>query len=197
MLLSMMLLSVSLSLDSLCAGFLYGVRSVQIPVKSKILMCLMSILLSGVSLLAGKSLAALLPPELSSIFGSAVLAAIGIWICAQALRSKDNTKKPAPAALVKQSKEYRFTLKSLGLTVQIVHNPLLGDIDQSRHIDLREAVLLGLALSADALGAGIGSGLMGMHSALLPMMRRLNEKMVSVASGLCMLLLAALRAGLS
>ena len=49
---------------------------------------------------------------------------------------------------------WTWRIRSLGLVVQIVREPLAADLDASGGIDDREALWLGLALALDALAAG-------------------------------------------
>ncbi len=59
-------------------------------------------------------------------------------------------------------------MKSLGLTFQIIRNPLLSDIDHSHSISPIEAIYLGLALSIDSISVGIGYSLIGSVNILAP-----------------------------
>ena len=63
---------------------------------------------------------------------------------------------------------YTIFIKPLGITVQILKNPDIVDIDKSGVIDIKESLILGFALSIDALVAGIGSSLLGISSWYLP-----------------------------
>ena len=67
-------------------------------------------------------------------------------------------------------------LKRLGLVIQILRKPSIADIDRSGNISASEAVLLGVALSLDAFGAGIGAALIG----FAPM---LTSVVIALASG--------------
>ncbi|MDF2722334.1 MAG: YtaF, partial [Paenibacillus sp.] len=55
----------------------------------------------------------------------------------------------------------RIELKRLGLVIEILRTPALADRDRSGYISPSEAVLLGLALSLDAFGAGFGAAFIG------------------------------------
>ncbi|CAI6077885.1 MntP/YtaF family protein [Cohnella sp. JJ-181] len=56
-------------------------------------------------------------------------------------------------------------LRVFGLIVQILRTPSVADVDRSGIITSGEALLLGLALSLDAFGAGIGAALVGFPAA--------------------------------
>ncbi len=52
-------------------------------------------------------------------------------------------------------------LKRLGIVIQIIKTPSAADMDRSGNISASEAAFLGIALSLDAFGAGIGAALIG------------------------------------
>ncbi|MFD2671693.1 MntP/YtaF family protein [Marinicrinis sediminis] len=53
-------------------------------------------------------------------------------------------------------------IKKLGIVIDILKTPSAADIDRSGRISASEAAWLGVALSLDALGAGIGAALIGL-----------------------------------
>ncbi|WP_217559956.1 MntP/YtaF family protein [Paenibacillus sp. GbtcB18] len=68
-------------------------------------------------------------------------------------------------------------IKRLGLVIQILRTPSAADVDRSGNISSSEATLLGIALSLDAFGAGIGAALIG-YTPLL------TSAVIAVTSGL-------------
>jgi len=62
-----------------------------------------------------------------------------------------------------------MSLKPLGITVQVIRNPMLCDIDRSRSISPFEAIFLGTALSVDSISVGIGYALLGPVGPLAPL----------------------------
>ncbi|WP_081833596.1 manganese efflux pump [Geomicrobium sp. JCM 19055] len=47
------------------------------------------------------------------------------------------------------------------MVIQILKKPTAADVDNSGTISVKEAVLLGVALSLDAFGAGFGASMLG------------------------------------
>lgn len=168
MLFSILLLALSLSLDALGVGTVYGLRRIRIPLPSKLLMAGLAMLYSGAALLAGKSLTHLLPPMAAKSIGILILAAMGVWLTIQALTGSADDPVPVAHPVPARRTIFQIAIKSLGITIQIIRDPLRGDLDRSGTIDAKESFLLGLALSVDAIGAGLGSGLAGFHSILIP-----------------------------
>jgi putative Mn2+ efflux pump MntP len=60
-----------------------------------------------------------------------------------------------------EPKVMSIELKRLGLVIQILKTPAAADLDRSGIISPMEAAWLGLALSLDAFGAGIGAAFIG------------------------------------
>lgn len=213
MLPSAWLLAVSLSIDALVLGIAYGLRGVRIPFLSKMVICFFSIVYSAAAIMAGKALAWILPPWASSIIGIGILIAMGIWIILQSLLKSD--EKESESALSDERPLLHIGIRSLGITIQVIRNPIAGDIDRSGQIDIWESFLLGIALSVDAIGVGIGSALAGLHSMWIPLsvglcqlvflyagialgkqctpLSKLNPKAVSLLPGILLILLALLR----
>jgi putative Mn2+ efflux pump MntP len=67
----------------------------------------------------------------------------------------------AQALTPEPKKMLRIEIKRLGLVIQILKTPSVADWDHSGNISMSEATLLGIALSLDAFGAGIGAALIG------------------------------------
>jgi putative Mn2+ efflux pump MntP len=82
----------------------------------------------------------------------------------------------------------RIEMKRMGLVIEILRTPSLADVDRSGYISSSEALLLGIALSLDAFGAGIGAAFIGFAPVL-------TAAVIAVASGLFITL--GLRVGLT
>jgi putative sporulation protein YtaF len=161
-----LLIALSLSLDAFGAGIAYGIRKIRIPPVSKLVICFMSVFYSGIALVAGKAAGGILPPAAAKAAGTVILASMGVYIILQTFLKKEKpvTERSRP----QKGTLLEIAIKSLGVTIQVVRNPDSGDIDRSGIIDIREALLLGFALSVDAIGVGIGSALAGIHSMMIP-----------------------------
>ncbi len=164
MLAQILLLALALSIDALGVGISYGLRRMRVHPVSLVILLSLSMLFSFLAVLAGRGLAALLPPLVSQLLGALVLVAIGVWVIVGA--GKERKK---PESTPKEGGTIcRFIIRSLGLTIEIIRNPVSCDFDRSERIEPLEAVYLGIALSVDALGAGIGTAVAGINSYLIP-----------------------------
>lgn len=207
------LLAISLSLDALGVGLVYGIKKIKIPLTSKLIICLFSIFYATLSLLLGKSLSYILTPTISKLVGVSILISMGLWLIIQALfKSNSNTEDKL---LEKEKTLLKVFIKSFGITIHIVRHPLEGDIDNSGTIDKRESIFLGLALSMDAIGVSIGSALAGFSSMSIPLaigmfqlcflyigislgklssyFKNINTKFLSALPGFILILIAIIR----
>lgn len=164
MILGVILLAVSLSMDSFGIGISYGIRSIKISVKAKIIMCFISIVFTSISMLLGNILTNIIPYNLSKFIGAGMLILFGLFIIFESFYKKIKVKNDndRPKGLLKNL--FNF----LGISIKIIRNPICGDIDKSSDIDCREAIYLGVALSIDAFGAGIGYAVSGFNSMFIP-----------------------------
>jgi len=128
----------------------------------------------------------------------------------QSLKNNDEDTR-----IKKDDKIFNLMIKSLGITIQIIRNPLSCDFDKSKRIDPLEAIYMGLALSVDSIGVGIGIATVGAGTYLIPiatglfqfiflclggflgtkflMFKNINSKIWLIISGLILILLAILR----
>ncbi|HOJ10044.1 MAG TPA: sporulation membrane protein YtaF [Clostridiales bacterium] len=224
------ILALSLSLDALGVGIAYGLRKIKIPVLSAVFICMFSILYSGASVYFGKYISSIIPPGISKLIGIFILLLMGCWIIIHGLienKSMDISKSDVDIKANKYIKNnlnildikdetlIKVAIKSLGITIQVIRNPSECDIDKSGTIDVKESILLGLALSLDAIGVGIGSALSGYYSAFLPLavglfqlvllfvgtflgkritaMEKFNQKIITIVPGILLIILAIIR----
>ncbi|MFL0506799.1 sporulation membrane protein YtaF [Ureibacillus sp. 179-F W5.1 NHS] len=152
--LSLLLLGFAVSLDSFTVGLTYGMRKVKIPLKSFFIIfsCTFIILLLAMGI--GSIIELFISYEAAERVGGIILVVIGIWVLYQFFTS-DSTSKLSK----KEIKVIEFEMKRLGLMIKILKKPTEADFDRSGSISSIEALFLGLALSLDSFGAGIGAAL--------------------------------------
>ena len=90
---------------------------------------------------------------------------MGIVFSFQSLNKNKNVLKP-----LSKQKKYNFFIKWLGITIQIIKDPISSDFDKSNTISSKEALYLGTALSLDSLCVGIGSSMLNISSYLFPLL---------------------------
>lgn len=173
---SMILLALAVSLDGFGVGITYGLRRIRIPFLSIAIISCCSGFIFWMAMQIGSYVSRFISPHLATILGAGILIAIGVWALLQIIRNKavdgdspspmeeDIEKPTVDATEVKTIVVIEW--KRLGLVIQILRKPSLADIDHSGIISSSEAVLLGIALSLDAFGAGIGAAFIGFSSFL-------------------------------
>jgi putative sporulation protein YtaF len=153
---SLLLLAFAVSLDSFSVGFTYGLRNVKIPLKSIITIAICSAGVLIVAMTIGEVLGEILPEEIAGKLGGFILILLGAWILYQFFR-------PEPIETPNDDEKTLINLEiqSLGIVINILKKPMSADFDRSGTITGIEAIMLGMALSLDAFGAGIGAAMLG------------------------------------
>lgn len=165
---SLGLLALALSLDSLMVGLLYGMRGIRLTRGAMGIVAGATGLLLMLAMAAGRLVAASLPPEIAGRAGAVLLVGVGIWITYQTLRAQRREgggERPTPEPL---HKVWRVKLGSVGIVIEILREPGAADLDHSGHINPLEAMLLGVALALDSTAAGLGAAMAGFSPLGLP-----------------------------
>lgn len=152
-------LVIAVSLDSLGVGVAYGMRKVQVPIHALLIIMLCSGIVVVLSMTIGKFLMNYLSPDHASIVGGVILIFLGFFSLYNLTRSKQ----------ANPSKETKFKT--------VLLSPEDADLDDSGIISTGEAILLGIALSLDAFGAGIAASVIGYSLYVTPLL-------ISIMSGL-------------
>jgi putative sporulation protein YtaF len=165
-----MLLAFAVSLDSFGVGITYGLKQVKIPLLSIMIISTLSGFVIYISMQVGVLLANFISPSIASAVGAIILIIMGLWSLVQMLVQKEKAQMVEPVKVKKieelthhpvERKVFSLEIRKLGLVIQILRTPSSADVDQSGSISGYEAMWLGIALSLDAFGAGLGAALLG------------------------------------
>lgn len=200
---SLLILAFAVSLDGFGVGVMYGLRKIRIPLVSIGIISLWSGIIIFTSMQIGVLMSSFMSPSFAKRIGALILIGIGIWALiqtrngqkAQAAEKNGSRDQVAVSSMpysdirnsgyvepvtfdtLQRTKEIlSIELKRFGLVIQILRTPSIADVDKSGNISASEATLLGLALSLDAFGAGIGAALIG----FVPL---LTASVISISSG--------------
>ncbi len=175
MLFNILILAFSSSIDSFGIGITYGLRKIKLSLLSNITLFIISIIITSSSILIGKNLNYILPEFITSLIGSLLLILMGSLIIFQVINKKE--KKQNSETIISNScahnesqKIHQFFIKFLGITIQIIKDPISSDLDNSKKIDIKESIYLGITLSIDSFCIGIGSSILGISSILFPIL---------------------------
>jgi len=195
---ALLILAFAVSLDGFGVGVMYGLRKIRIPLLSIGIISLWSGIIIFASMQIGVLMSSFMSPVVAKRIGALILIGIGIWALVQ-MKQQKGQESPAQDAssdletggvvqvagesvlqtmdTLQRTKEIlSIELKRFGLVIQILRTPSIADVDRSGNISASEATLLGLALSLDAFGAGIGAALIGFKPLL-------TASVIALASG--------------
>ncbi len=140
-------LAISSSIDNLAVGVSYGVRDIRIPLAANLLIAAICFIFSELGILLGQSIATLLPGKLPDLVGAILLLLIGLRILLLALPRQSRRQEPDRPAT-----GWRGLLRQ-------AETLMAGEAGE---IGITESIILGIALSANALTNALGAGLLGM-----------------------------------
>lgn len=155
--LSLFVLAFAVSLDGFGVGITYGLRKIRFPWWSLFIVTVLSGTMILLAMGVGGLIVRFMSPEGAKIIGASILICIGGWALYNVLMNLN----PQRDSTTKQLRVFRLELKKLGLVIQILKTPTMADMDHSGSISGSEAFFLGIALSMDAFGAGLGASMVG------------------------------------
>ena len=166
-LLTILLLAISCNLDNVGVGIAYGARGIGIPLASNLLIALITAGGTGLCIVFGHRIFQVLPSQGAVLLGAALLIGMGVWVIRQEIGGRSSQDQEAPPSADTKDLAKKPLLQRMSL---ILKNPLLADRDSSGHIDLKESLLLSLALMLNNLPNGVGAGLLGLSTLLTTLM---------------------------
>ncbi|CAH0117721.1 putative sporulation protein YtaF [Paenibacillus sp. CECT 9249] len=172
---SVIFLAFALSLDGFGVGVTYGLRKIRIPIVSIAIISFCSGVVIFISMQIGVLISRYVSSDYTNWIGAVILIGIGCWALIQLYLSQNkscaedagpdagsgNAGHGKPLLPSGKSTLWSLELKRFGLVVQILRTPSAADVDRSGSISASEAALLGIALSLDAFGAGLGAAMLG------------------------------------
>ena len=130
--------------DSFIIAFNYGIKKVIISNSSNFFISILCLCGTLISMLIGKTLGGLVSVHVADIIGSTVLVGLAVYMLYKSLHSDGK-------------EEHQYT-----------QDPSIVDKDDSKVIELRESLLIGIFLSINNMGMGIGAGIAGMPVSITP-----------------------------
>jgi putative sporulation protein YtaF len=140
------------NLDNIGVRIAYSIRGITITPLINAWISVITFVISFFSAFSGTILSELLSRQMCSIIAMLLLTVIGLWMILEPyIRKQDYSILESDQG----------SKKSVG---HILLNPVNADMDNSKHIDFKEATLLGLGLSINNVGGAISAGLIGLNS---------------------------------
>jgi putative sporulation protein YtaF len=148
-----LLIALANNVDNIGARIAYSIRGIKITTEINVWISVITFIISMTAAYSGSVLSELLNKQVSSVISMLLLSTIGLWIIAEPyIKKKDNRSHEESA---------RENGKSI---FHIMLKPEKADMDNSKHIDFKEATVLGIALSINNIGGGISAGMIGLNS---------------------------------
>ncbi|MGB8953829.1 MAG: sporulation membrane protein YtaF [Tumebacillaceae bacterium] len=173
-LLSLLVLAFAVSLDGFGVGITYGLRKIRFPLWSLLIVTLCSATMILVAMQVGGVLSSYISDFAARSLGAVILIGVGSFAIYNIVTQKEKERLDenamedvqggAQPLMPQQKTVLELELKKIGLVIQILRTPSSADVDRSGDISMKEALVLGFALSMDGFGAGIGASLIGFHS---------------------------------
>ncbi|MDA8226749.1 MAG: sporulation membrane protein YtaF [Desulfitobacterium hafniense] len=160
--------AISSSLDNLGVGISYGIQNINIGILSNLIIAIICFSFSMFGIVFGKWVSTFFPGILPVLLGAFILFVIGIRIV---LLAKPRKRTDSEIG------ENSHNIGKVNL-----QKPESFDANKNKNIELGEAMLLGIALSANALTNGLSAGLFGFSPLAISVMASIGS-FVSVWSG--------------
>ena len=141
--LNSLLLAISSSIDSLGIGITYGIKKTKISKIGKIVLFVISLVVTYISILFGNTIQYILPKFFTNFIGCLILICMGIYICFQALKKEKDSQN-------------------------IFNNPISSDLNHSKVIEPKEALILAIALSLDSFCIGVCGAITDINLSFFP-----------------------------
>jgi putative sporulation protein YtaF len=141
--------ALSSSIDNFGVGITYGVSNIRIGNWANFIIAVIAFAFSVIGIEFGKYASKLFPGMMTNIIAALFLFIISIRIMMMAVWAKRKSESVKKTTTTRPS----FTGSHL-------ENPELADKDQSGEISTVEALVLGVAVSMNALTNGLGAGLL-------------------------------------
>lgn len=153
----LLLLSV-LCVDSFIASLSYGMSRIKIPFSSAITISLVGTALLSLSLFLAQIMSGLLPSDICRAVGVTLLLFLGLnSIFSNLLK----------AFVQKRQRQLAFKYGGIDFVLSLYLDETVADLDNSKVLSIREALILGAALSLDSLVTGFSVGLSVTHKPLV------------------------------
>jgi putative sporulation protein YtaF len=147
------LIALTNNIDNIGARIAYSIRGTKISTLINLWISVITFVISFLAAFSGTMISGSLGKRFSSVIAMVFLVALGSWM------------------ILEQYLKRRYSEKLSGVNSKSIGGILLkpenADMDNSKHIDFKEATLLGIALSINNVGGGLSAGMIGLNSLLV------------------------------
>lgn len=138
--------------DNIGVRIAYSIRGIRISTLINLWISVITFVISFFAAYSGSIISGFVSKQLSAVIAMVLLTAIGLWMILEPHLKKENN---SPSESVQDNKIH------FG---HVLLAPEKADMDNSKHIDFKEATFLGIALSINNVGGGVSAGMIGLNS---------------------------------
>jgi len=162
---SIILFALSSNIDCFAVGMAYGIKDIHISYRNTLLVSFITFIGTVLSMAFGKSLLYLIPIKIASLLGGSLIICMGLYYFLTFLwhHIKDIRQKN-----LEESND------TIDITLNIAEKKAIQKKKQQAILNQKELIVLGVALSINNMGLGVGASITG-----------LNLLLTSFASFLC------------
>ncbi|HHT98307.1 MAG TPA: sporulation membrane protein YtaF [Clostridiales bacterium] len=148
---SILSFALSSSGDNFIIGLNYGIKKIKINNFMNLIVASISCLGTILAMLLGNLISDLVSPKYSNIIGGLTLISFGLYMLITSIIKTNNNN-------ISKQKTFKY--------FNLIDNPELLDTNNSKTIDFKEAISLGILLSLNNIGLGIGASIAGLNIVL-------------------------------
>lgn len=154
-------IAISISIDAFLASFAYGCKKIRMPLSSVIIITLICSLVIAISFLFGIAIKQHISETLVTLLSFSILFLIGL------IKLFDSFTKSIILKYSKFKKEIKLSIFNFKLVMNIYANPEAADVNVSKSISPKEAIVLSVSLSLDGVAVGLGAAMIGVNGWIL------------------------------
>lgn len=151
------LLAISISIDTFGLGVTYGMKKIRVPLRSLLLINMISVIFLSVAFALGSLLLNFISVFQAKLLSSVLILLLGFVFFIQAYL--DCRYPPQEGKRMIKI----ISIKTLGIVINIIRDPVSGDRDHSGVIETKEAIYIGMALAMDAFTIGLAVSIVKIH----------------------------------
>ncbi|PGZ94317.1 sporulation membrane protein YtaF [Bacillus sp. AFS029533] len=148
---TVLFLAFSSSIDNFGVGITYGIRGIKVGLLANLIISIIAFIFSEAGIVSGQYISKVFPGTLSNVIGAFFLLVIGLRIVLLTFPRKDKQ------TIINNDDE-----SVSNIVTNYLSSPEKADVDHSGDISSFEAIILGTAVSMNALTNGLGVGLIGL-----------------------------------
>ena len=148
---TVLFLAFSSSIDNFGVGITYGIRGIKVGLLANLIISIIAFIFSEAGIVSGQYISKVFPGTLSNVIGAFFLLVIGLRIVLLTFPRKDKQ------IIINNDDE-----SVSNIVTNYLSSPEKADVDHSGDISSFEAIILGTAVSMNALTNGLGVGLIGL-----------------------------------